>query len=52
MGSLWDKIKEILGFGKPEDSMENKKRGFEDRILNADRHHFKVDEPEPQAAEK
>ena len=48
MGSLWDKIKFLLGFGTSEGSGKDKKPGIEDRILNADRHHFRVDEPEPQ----
>jgi len=46
MGSLWDKIKVLLGFGPPGGSGKDKEPGIEDRILNADRHHFKVDEPE------
>jgi hypothetical protein len=46
MGEFWDKLKVILGFGASNDSQDDSSPGFEDRILNADRHKFKVEEPE------
>ena len=52
MGEFLDKLKTILGFGAPgADSKEDATQGFKDRILNADRHKFKSDEPEDQPAE-
>jgi hypothetical protein len=52
MGEFWDKLKTILGFGVPgSDAKDDGTQGFKDRILNADRHKFKSDEPEPQPAE-
>ncbi|MBN2568080.1 MAG: hypothetical protein JXB42_01485 [Deltaproteobacteria bacterium] len=49
MGEFWDKLKVILGFGASNDSSQDASSpGFEDRILNANRHKFKVKEPEPQ----
>ena len=52
MGEFLDKLKTILGFGAAgADSTDDAAQGFEDRILNADRHKFKSDEPESQPAE-
>jgi hypothetical protein len=52
MGEFLDKLKTILGFGAPgADSGDDAERGFKDRILNADRHKFKSDEPEAQPTE-
>lgn len=53
MGSLWDSLKGCLGFGSSKDSREEEVKSlFEDRVLNADRHQFKSDEPEPPIEEK
>lgn len=52
MGEFWDKLKAILGFGASDSSQDDSSPGFEDRILNADRHKFKVEEAEPEAAEQ
>lgn len=48
---FWDKVKEMLGFATGDASNEDDPRDIRNRILNADRHHFRVDDPEPQAAE-
>ena len=52
MGEFLDKLKTILGFGVAgADSTDDAEQGFKDRILNADRHKFKSDEPEAQPPE-
>jgi len=47
MGKFWDSLKTNLGFGPSGgSSTEPASQKIEDRILNADRHCFKTDEPE------
>ncbi len=47
MGEFWETLKTNLGFGSPGgSSAEPASQKIEDRILNADRHRFKTDEPE------
>ncbi len=49
---FWDKAKEILGFGTGDASEDDDPNAIKNRILNADRHHFRVDDVEPQTAEQ
>ncbi len=47
MGEFWEKLRTNLGFGPPGGSSSDPaSQKIEDRILNADRHRFKTDEPE------
>lgn len=46
MGQFWDKLKTLLGFGG-SDAGDRSKMRIEDRILNADRHKFKIEDAEP-----
>lgn len=53
MGSLWDRLKGLVGAGSSQDSRkEEVKSCFEDRVINADKHQFKSDKPEPPIEEK
>ena len=49
---FWDKVKELFGLGACDASGKDDPNAIENRILNADRHHFRVDDPEPQTAEQ
>jgi len=47
MGEFWETLRTNLGFGPSGgSSTEPEEQKMEDRILNADRHRFKTDEPE------